>query len=285
MIHFSIITVTYNSADCIEKTMQSVFMQGYHDIDYIIIDGASKDGTAQIIADYAEGRRGKRFSSRITYWVSEPDKGIYDAMNKGIDIAHRLSEQDGCERFVLMLNADDTLFEPDTLQKVADFIDEHYSSVKEMPDVVAGSWMLHPGHGEYLRNPGNFAELPRNYVVCHQATFIKASVLYHNKFDLKYRFAGDYKQISDLYINGYRFVAAPDIVVSHMMLNVGTTDRNWRHSMHEGYDIMRERGTYRFGEETFMLVRKGGVRLLRTLLPKSVSNALFGWLGRHYKPI
>lgn len=283
MIRFAIVTVTYNSADCIVKTMQSVFMQNYVNTDYILIDGASKDGTAQIIADLADSRN-PRYSSPIIHWVSEPDKGIYDAMNKGIDIVHQLCEKDGCDRYVLMLNADDTLFEPDTLLKVADFI-ERCSSGSALPDVVAGAWMLHPGHGEYLRVPGNFAELPRNYVVCHQATFIKASVLYHNKFDLRYRLAGDYKQISDLYIYGYKFVAAPDIVISHMMLNVGATDRNWRRSMHEGYDIMRERGTYRFGEETFMLIRKGGVRLLRSILPKAVSDAFFGWLGRHYKPI
>lgn len=281
MIRFAIVTVTYNSADCIEKTMQSVFMQSYPNVDYILIDGSSKDGTAKIIADYAEGRRGAEFAQKITYWISEPDRGIYDAMNKGIDITYSLSEKDGSDRYVLMLNADDALFAPDTLQQVADFIETN----NKQPDVIAGSWMLHPGHGEYLRNPGNFAELPRNYVVCHQATFVKASVLHDNMFDLKYRLAGDYKQISDLYIKGYKFVAASDIVISHMMLNVGATDRNWRKSMHEGYDIMRERGTYRFGEETFMLIRKGGVRVLRKILPRKISNAFFSWLGRHYKPI
>lgn len=280
MTRFAIITVTYNSADCIEKTMQSVFMQSYPYVDYILVDGASKDGTAHVIADYAEGRKGSDLARRVTRWVSEPDRGIYDAMNKGIDMAYSLMQQDGYERYVLMLNADDALFAPDTLQQVAGFIEKH-----DAPDVVAGSWMLHPGHGEYLRNPGNFPELPRNFVVSHQATFVKVSVLHDNKFELRYRLAADYKQISDLYIKGYRFAAAPDIVVSHMMLNVGATDRNWRLSMHEAYDIMRERGTYRLGEETLMLIRKGGVRMLRRILPAKVSDAFFGWLGRHYKPV
>ena len=71
----SVVTVCYNAADTIEKTMLSVLNQTYHDIEYIIIDGGSTDGTVEIIRKYAD---------RIAYWVSEPDKGIYDAMNKGI---------------------------------------------------------------------------------------------------------------------------------------------------------------------------------------------------------
>lgn len=74
----SVVTVCYNAADTIEKTILSVLNQTYHDIEYIIIDGGSTDGTVEIIRKYAD---------KIAYWVSEPDKGIYDAMNKGIEVA------------------------------------------------------------------------------------------------------------------------------------------------------------------------------------------------------
>ncbi|RHJ54940.1 glycosyltransferase family 2 protein [Bacteroides sp. AM10-21B] len=74
----SVVTVCYNAADTIERTMLSVLNQTYHDIEYIIIDGGSTDGTVDIIRKYAD---------KIAYWVSEPDKGIYDAMNKGIKVA------------------------------------------------------------------------------------------------------------------------------------------------------------------------------------------------------
>lgn len=76
----SVVTVCYNAADTIEKTMLSVLNQTYHDIEYIIIDGGSTDGTVEIIRKYAD---------RIAYWVSEPDKGIYDAMNKGKKIRNK----------------------------------------------------------------------------------------------------------------------------------------------------------------------------------------------------
>ena len=90
----SVVTVCYNAADTIEKTMLSVLNQTYHDIEYIIIDGGSTDGTVEIIRKYAD---------RIAYWVSEPDKGIYDAMNKGIKVA--------TGEYIYFLGADDLLCE------------------------------------------------------------------------------------------------------------------------------------------------------------------------------
>ena len=74
----SIVTVSYNAVATIEQTILSVINQTYPNIEYIIIDGGSKDGTIDIIRKYAD---------QIAYWVSEPDEGIYDAMNKGIKIA------------------------------------------------------------------------------------------------------------------------------------------------------------------------------------------------------
>ena len=71
----SVITVCYNVASSIEKTMLSVLNQTYKNLEYIIIDGNSTDGTVDII---------KRYAERLTFWISEPDNGIYDAMNKGI---------------------------------------------------------------------------------------------------------------------------------------------------------------------------------------------------------
>ena len=95
---FSIITVTYNAEKVLEDTIQSVISQTYHHIEYIIVDGASKDGTLSII---------NRYRSRIHTVVSEPDKGLYDAMNKGIALASG--------DYLCFLNAGDCFHEDDTL--------------------------------------------------------------------------------------------------------------------------------------------------------------------------
>ena len=89
----SIITVVYNGASTLEQTILSVLKQTYSRIEYIIIDGGSKDGTVDII---------KKYQDRIAYWVSEPDEGIYDAMNKGI----RHASGD----WIYFLGADDILY-------------------------------------------------------------------------------------------------------------------------------------------------------------------------------
>ena len=113
---FSIITVTYNAEKVLEDTIQSVISQTYHHIEYIIVDGASKDGTLSII---------NRYRSRIHTVVSEPDKGLYDAMNKGIALASG--------DYLCFLNAGDCFHEDDTLQQMV-----HTINGSELPDVLYG---------------------------------------------------------------------------------------------------------------------------------------------------
>ena len=98
----SIITVSYNAAKTIEQTISSVVNQTYQDIEYIIIDGGSTDGTMDII---------RKYEDRIAYWISEPDKGIYDAMNKGIDVA--------TGDYVYFLGADDRLVDANIIDKIS----------------------------------------------------------------------------------------------------------------------------------------------------------------------
>ena len=107
----SLITVTYNSGTTLAYTIESVLSQSYPDIEYIIVDGSSKDNTVAIIKEYEP-----QFKGRIK-WISEPDKGLYDAMNKGI----RMATGD----IIGILNSDDFFTNPNVLQKVADtFIED-----------------------------------------------------------------------------------------------------------------------------------------------------------------
>ena len=126
---FSIITVTYNAGAVLEDTIQSVITQTYRNVEYIIVDGGSKDHTLDIINRYRE---------HIHTLVSEPDKGLYDAMNKGI----RLATGD----YLCFLNAGDELHEDDTLQLMV-----HSITGTELPDVLYGETAIVDEEGHFLR--------------------------------------------------------------------------------------------------------------------------------------
>ena len=117
---FSIITVTYNAEAVLEDTIQSVISQTYHHVEYILVDGASNDGTLSII---------DRYRDRITRLVSEPDNGLYAAMTQAI----RLATGD----YPCSLNAGDSFHEDDTLQQMVRSI-----SGNELPDVLYGETEL-----------------------------------------------------------------------------------------------------------------------------------------------
>lgn len=110
MAEFGIVTVCYNAQDIIEDTIQSVLSQDFKDFDYLIVDGASTDATLDIIKEYADK------DSRVRY-ISEPDEGLYDAMNKGA----KNSKGD----YIQMLNAGDVLFDNKVLSGLDDFIRSH----------------------------------------------------------------------------------------------------------------------------------------------------------------
>ena len=118
---FSVITVTYNAEAVLEDTIQSVISQTYRHVEYIIVDGASKDKTLSII---------DRYKDHIAKVTSEPDKGLYDAMNKGI----RLATGD----YLCFLNAGDSFHEDDTLQQMV-----HTLPGSELPDVMYGETALY----------------------------------------------------------------------------------------------------------------------------------------------
>lgn len=126
---FSVITVTYNAEAVLEDTIQSVISQTYRHVEYIIVDGASKDKTLSII---------DRYKDHIAKVTSEPDKGLYDAMNKGI----RLATGD----YLCFLNAGDSFHEDDTLQQMV-----HTLPGSELPDVMYGETALVDKEGHFVR--------------------------------------------------------------------------------------------------------------------------------------
>lgn len=173
---FSIITVTYHAESVLEETILSVVSQTYHNIEYIIVDGASKDRTLSIVNKYRD---------KIQAVVSEPDKGLYDAMNKGLKMAKG--------EYVCFLNAGDTFHEDDTLQLIVHQLNK--SNV--LPDVLYGETALVDAQRHFVRmrrlqtpDTLNWKSFRQGMLVCHQAFIAKRALA--ETYDLNYRFSADF---------------------------------------------------------------------------------------------
>jgi len=163
----TIVTVTYNAEQYLEQTIKSVIEQDYPNIEYIIIDGGSTDKTVDII---------KKYEKHLTYWISEPDSGIYDAMNKGIDAA--------TGEWIQFLNAGDTLCSTTTIKKVSKFL------IKENDLVHGLMWRNKPSRE--LKAPLPINERHNGSFIWHPTLFTKTYIMKQNKFDSSFKIAGDY---------------------------------------------------------------------------------------------
>lgn len=179
----SIITVTYNSERTLEETIKSIRSQGYKDLEYIIVDGGSTDMTINII---------KRNLDCITKWISEPDKGISDAFNKGIRMA------DG--EVIGIINSDD-LLAYNALQIIKDNIEEN-------TDVFYGNGILFGGKDKEVRfrSDKNPNSLYHSMKLLHPATFIRKSAYEKfGMFDLSYKCTMDQELLLRMLANGAKF--------------------------------------------------------------------------------
>lgn len=167
-MRLSIITVNYNNKDGLQKTISSIISQTYKDYEWIVIDGGSTDGSKELLEENRQ---------HFSYWVSEPDKGVYNAMNKGL--SHVRGE------YVNFMNSGDVFYENTTLEKV---FNESLEG-----DIVYGDW--------YLIKKGDFIFIPapenvtldflydRN--ICHQAMFIKSHFLKNEGYDESFNILAD----------------------------------------------------------------------------------------------
>lgn len=197
----SIITVNYNNRDGLQKTIDSVISQTWRDFEWIIIDGGSTDGSKELI---------EKYQSNFAYWCSEPDKGVYNAMNKGIAKAKG--------EYISCMNSGDIYYENDTLNKV------FYT--KRTADILYGDAMKVNGKNPHL---DHFAVPVEIYTffhrnVCHQAMFVRTQILKEKGFDESYRLIADYSRWIEAAINGNSFEYINVIVCSYDTQGMST---NW----------------------------------------------------------
>ena len=226
---FSIITVTYNAEATIEVTLRSVQQQTYRQIEHIIVDGGSKDHTLSII---------EAFKDDYLRVISEPDKGLYDAMNKGIRLAKG--------EYLCFLNAGDTFHEADTLEKMIK--SSRNSIVNRQSSIVNCQWSIMYGETAIVDANRRFLHMRRHQapeelswksfkqgmLVCHQAFFVKRSLA--EPYDLQYKYSSDFDWC-------IRMMKKADVIHNtHLILidylDEGMTTRHRRASLMERLRIM-----------------------------------------------
>ncbi len=187
----TVVTVCYNAASIIEETILSVISQSYKDIEYIIIDGKSTDNTLDII---------KKYEPHISTFISESDKGIYDAMNKGLRLA--------TGEWISFINTGDKYYNDHVLEDI-------FSKPVEQLNIIYGDT-------EFIRENGRFIEksfepkwLERNMPTCHQSFFVRTTLAKNIGFDTRYKYASDYNMIYNIFQDaGINTVQHVPVVVS-----------------------------------------------------------------------
>lgn len=217
---FSIITASYNAADTIGRTLESIDGQTFGDYEHLIVDGASTDGTLAVVEAHPDGRR------RV---ISEPDHGLYDAMNKGIGST--------TGEYLIFLNAGDKFHNPDTLAAIARAIEAN-----EMPGIVYGQTLVVDNEGaplgpRHLTAPEELTlkSFADGMVVCHQAFVALRRI--SGFYNLKYRFSADYEWCIRCLQHSRRNVGLTDTILVDY-LNEGLTTANHLPSLRERFAIM-----------------------------------------------
>ena len=265
----SIVTVCWNAESCIEKTIQSIIDQTFCDYEYLIIDGASTDSTMRIVEKYRESFRTKDIKY---FYISEPDHGIYDAMNKSIGIAEG--------EWILFMNAGDTFFDNDVLEKL-------FSANYTNADVVYGNVLL-AENGKYKKAAiGKITDNSVHSPICHQGTMIKTQLMKKFRFNTEYRLAADYDVLLRLYNSGAVFLKS-EIVLA--VFELGGTSSQQSIKYLKEMNLSRTNNAFKDREWTWVsFMRLIIYNFLRNLgisvLKSSFYSEKRGWFSDKYKAI
>lgn len=235
----SIITTVYNGEKYIESTILSIINQSYKNIEYIIIDGGSKDGTLDII---------KKYQDKIAYWKSEPDNGIYDAFNKGIKIAKG--------QLIGIIGADDWL-EKDAIIKIAKCYKDFtviYGDVRYWDQGTKGR-----------KTNSNHIRMREGMTVAHPTVFVPKSIYEkYGLFNQQFMIAGDYDFVLRLFVNKISFYKINEVLVN--MRKGGISDKRWLKAIYEEKKIKDK--YFNSYANYFYFLRQFSIFFLKSILKK-----------------
>jgi len=199
----TVVTVTYNAEKYLEQTIKSVIEQDYPNIEYIIIDGASTDGTINVI---------KKYEKFIHYWLSEPDNGIYDAMNKGTDIA--------TGDWINFLNAGD-IYSTNNILKIVNQASENLIGA-----IYGGVNFWYPEDNKKIYDAPRLPEtIKKKLPCCHQSLFIRTELMKQFPYNTIYKISSDVELFFNLYNSGVKFSIINKPFVNFLMGGLSQQNR------------------------------------------------------------
>jgi glycosyltransferase involved in cell wall biosynthesis len=239
MIRFTVVTITYNAEAVLQRTLDSVFAQTYKGVVHLIIDGASKDRTLALVEAYKQKSDESETEHKVII-QSEPDHGIYDAMNKG------LTQASG--DYIVFMNAGDSFPQADTLEQVVHRCKLTELPTAELPGVLYGNTDVVDGDGHYLhprrlQPPAKLTwrSFRQGMLVCHQAFYARTDIAKNLQYDTRYRFSADVdwcirvmRETERMGLPLYNI----GIVVANYM-EEGQTTKNHKASLRERYLVMQ----------------------------------------------
>jgi len=192
----TIITVSFNAEKFLEATIKSIIEQDYPNIEYIIIDGSSTDATIDII---------KKYHQYVHYWISEPDSGIYDAMNKGI---HVVSGE-----WVNFMNAGDSFVSPNSISRI-------FNELQKNTDIICGDVFLvdEANQTKCYQKSSGFNNISNGMIPCnHQGMFVKTPIIKNELFNTHYQLAADYDFIVKSYSKKKNFQFIDEAICNFLL--------------------------------------------------------------------
>lgn len=234
MIKISVITITYQAEQVLRRTTESVLQQAYPCVEHLIIDGASTDDTLSMAFEY-KFQSDKALNGHTVHIVSEPDNGIYDAMNKGL--------QQATGDYIVFLNAGDCFPNSHTLNTI---VDKTTGDVK--PAVIYGDTDIIDENGTFLYHRKNAApeklswqSFRKGMLVCHQAFYARADLAKATDYDLQYRYSADVdwciRVMKEAEKRNLPLVNVHEVVANY--LEEGQTTRHHQASLNERFQVMR----------------------------------------------
>jgi glycosyltransferase involved in cell wall biosynthesis len=260
LLKVSIITACYNSAKTIEQTITSVINQTYPNIEYIIIDGGSIDGTLDII---------KKYETKVDYWKSEPDRGISDAWNKGLQ--HAIGD------YIGFIGADD-LYEPDAIKRIVNA----FADYEESRFIFGNIYTMDKAIGTrlaYLGDPDFGKSMRYDMTMPHLSVFVKRECFErYGYFDLNYKVAMDHEFLLRLIVAGVQGKYV-DQFFGTMYIG-GISNRNYISCYREIARTARKYGGNRIYIQYWLLLK-----IVRAFTRKVLENYNILWLVRQYREI